>query len=120
MIFRFFQIQFYRPKGYVFHIRSIGLSRFVFVRRAFVFRIVSKGGIRRGAEAIVQRPMMELRRGAPAGRFVSEVVRGIPACIVRPTIGATEAITTTLRGVRNQVDRQHHQNVQNKFKGPQV
>lgn len=77
-------------------------------------------GIRRAGQALVSRPIMEYQRGATSTRVATSVVRGIPVCILRPAIGATEAITTTLRGVRNQVDHEHKQQIESKFKGPQV
>jgi len=70
-------------------------------------------------KAVVVRPLLELRRGAPREQVLRTVVSGIPMCVLRPAIGATAAATTALRGVRNSVDPLHKQEMAKKYKSPE-
>lgn len=76
-------------------------------------------GMRHAGQAVVVRPLLELRRGAPREKVLKSVVSGIPVCVLRPAIGATSAAATALRGVRNSVDPMRRREVERKYRGPE-
>ena len=67
------------------------------------------------AKTIVAVPMVEYKKSGPQG-YVKSVIRAVPVAVLRPMIGATEAISRTLLGVRNQVDPEMKEDMENKFK----
>lgn len=56
-------------------------------------------------DTIVAVPMRQYKRTGPGG-YVKSVVRAVPIAVLRPVVGATEAISYTLLGLRNRVDPQ--------------
>ncbi|KAK3674213.1 autophagy-related protein 2 [Recurvomyces mirabilis] len=67
----------------------------------------------RDAFIAVQGELME--SGSP-GAAAAAVARHAPTVILRPVIGATRAVGTTLLGVGNQIDRQNMKRMENKYK----
>ena len=57
-------------------------------------------GVNSAAHAIIAVPVKEYRRSGPKGALTS-VVRAVPVAVLQPVIGATEALSYTLLGVRN-------------------
>ncbi|KXS97340.1 hypothetical protein AC578_10733 [Pseudocercospora eumusae] len=67
----------------------------------------------RDALIAVQGEVLESR--GPGGAAAA-VVKHAPTVILRPVIGATRAVGTTLLGVGNQIDREHLRKVDDKYK----
>lgn len=55
------------------------------------------------AHTIIAIPLQELERSGPRGS-VRAVIRALPIAIVKPVVGATQALSYTLLGVRNRID----------------
>lgn len=55
------------------------------------------------------------KRGGPSAAAVY-VARAAPVAIIRPLIGATEAVSKTLQGIANQVDKTHNEQINDKYK----
>ncbi|CEM29359.1 unnamed protein product [Vitrella brassicaformis CCMP3155] len=77
-------------------------------------------GVRSAADVAVTVPLLELHRSGPSVEAMEGLVRGIPLCILRPVIGATEAIASTLQGVRNELDPRIRRDRMRKYKGPSL
>lgn len=60
-------------------------------------------GLNYAGNTIVAVPLAEYKRAGIAG-YVKSVVRAVPIAILRPAIGATEAITKASLGIRNTID----------------
>ena len=60
-------------------------------------------GLNSAAHTIIAIPIQELERSGPRGS-VRAVFRALPIAVVKPVVGATEAISITLLGVRNKID----------------
>lgn len=67
------------------------------------------------ANTIIAVPTIEYRKSGPQG-YVKSVIRAVPVAVLRPMIGATDAISRALIGVRNQVDPEMKDDMENKFK----
>ncbi|QHS75685.1 Atg2p [Saccharomyces paradoxus] len=59
--------------------------------------------------------MKDDKRGGPSAAAVY-VARAAPVAIIRPLIGATEAVSKTLQGIANQVDKTHNEQIHDKYK----
>ncbi|GBG29692.1 Autophagy-related protein 2 [Hondaea fermentalgiana] len=59
--------------------------------------------VKRAAFVLVALPYDELQRTGPTAA-VKSVLRGVPIAVIRPLIGATQAMSSTLMGIRNSVD----------------
>ena len=59
-------------------------------------------GVHTAVHTIVAIPIEEYKRSGPAGGMKS-VIRALPIAVLRPVIGATEAVSHTLIGVRNTI-----------------
>lgn len=59
--------------------------------------------VKRAAFVLVALPYDELQRTGPTAA-VKSVLRGVPIAVIRPLIGATQAVSSTLIGIRNSVD----------------
>ncbi|CAI4968489.1 AVN_HP_G0112480.mRNA.1.CDS.1 [Saccharomyces cerevisiae] len=59
--------------------------------------------------------MKDDKRGGPSAAAVY-VARAAPVAIIRPLIGATEAVSKTLQGIANQVDKTHNEQINDKYK----
>ncbi|KAJ1917123.1 autophagy- protein 2 [Mycoemilia scoparia] len=69
----------------------------------------------------IRQNMNQQRSGGTAGRSaahssVRAVVRAIPVAILNPAIGAAEATSKTLLGIRNSLDNTHREQLQDKYK----
>ena len=71
--------------------------------------------IQSAAHTIVAVPMMEYKKTGPHG-YAKSVIRAAPVAVLRPMIGATEAISHAIIGMRNQVDPELKEDMENKFK----
>ena len=71
--------------------------------------------IQTAANTIIAVPMIEFKKTGPQG-YVKSVIRAVPVAVLRPMIGATEAVSRALIGVRNQVDPEMKEDMENKFK----
>ncbi|DAZ97573.1 TPA: hypothetical protein N0F65_005545 [Lagenidium giganteum] len=67
------------------------------------------------AKTIVAVPLVEYKKTGSQG-YVRSVIRAVPVAVLRPMIGATEAVSKALIGVRNAVDPELMEDVENKFK----
>ncbi|CAK4947130.1 unnamed protein product [Aphanomyces euteiches] len=67
------------------------------------------------AKTIVAVPLLEYQRTGSHG-YVKSVIRAVPVAVLRPMIGATEAVSRALIGVRNAVDPEMKEDMENKFK----
>ncbi|RHY40984.1 hypothetical protein DYB34_007991 [Aphanomyces astaci] len=67
------------------------------------------------AKTIVAVPLLEYQRTGSHG-YVKSVIRAVPVAVLRPMIGATEAMSRALIGVRNAVDPEMKEDMENKFK----
>jgi len=67
------------------------------------------------AKTIVAVPLIEYQRTGSQG-YVKSVIRAVPVAVLRPMIGATEAMSRALIGVRNAVDPEMKEDMENKFK----
>ncbi|TMW62110.1 hypothetical protein Poli38472_009603 [Pythium oligandrum] len=67
------------------------------------------------AKTIVAVPLVEYKKTGSQG-YVRSVIRAVPVAVLRPMIGATEAVSKALIGVRNAVDPELKEDVENKFK----
>merc|ERR1739848_41681 len=56
------------------------------------------------ATTIVAVPIAEYNRTGDAGEAAVSVVRAVPVAVLRPMIGAAEAMTSLLYGIRNTMD----------------
>jgi autophagy-related protein 2 len=56
-------------------------------------------------DTIVCVPLRQYSKTGPGG-YMKSVVRAVPVAVLRPVVGATEAISYTLLGLRNRVDPQ--------------
>eukprot|EP00516_Mucochytrium_quahogii_P007050 CAMPEP_0203749328 /NCGR_PEP_ID=MMETSP0098-20131031/3938_1 /ASSEMBLY_ACC=CAM_ASM_000208 /TAXON_ID=96639 /ORGANISM=" , Strain NY0313808BC1" /LENGTH=2196 /DNA_ID=CAMNT_0050638365 /DNA_START=579 /DNA_END=7166 /DNA_ORIENTATION=- len=63
--------------------------------------------VKRAAYVLVALPYNELQHTGPTAA-VKSVLRGVPIAVIRPLIGATEAMSATLLGLRNSVDPDGH------------
>ncbi|CAI1670153.1 hypothetical protein SEUBUCD650_0N00920 [Saccharomyces eubayanus] len=63
--------------------------------------------------------MKDDRRGGPSAAAVY-VARAAPVAIIRPLIGATEAVSKTLQGIANQVDKTHNEQINDKYKSNRI
>ncbi|GLE00894.1 hypothetical protein PINS_up009691 [Pythium insidiosum] len=68
------------------------------------------------AKTIVAVPLVEYKKTGSQG-YVRSVIRAVPVAVLRPMIGASEAVSKALIGVRNAVDPELKEDVENKFKG---
>ncbi|CAI4049477.1 Atg2p SKDI_14G0890 [Saccharomyces kudriavzevii IFO 1802] len=59
--------------------------------------------------------MKDDKRGGPSAAAVY-VARAAPVAIIRPLIGATEAVSKALQGIANQVDKTHTEQINDKYK----
>jgi autophagy-related protein 2 len=55
------------------------------------------------AHTILAIPLQELERCGPQGSMRA-VIRAIPIAVLQPVVGATQALSVTLLGVRNKID----------------
>lgn len=67
------------------------------------------------AKTIVAVPLVEYKKTGSQG-YVRSVIRAVPVAVLRPMIGATEAVSKALIGVRNAVDPELKEDIENKFK----
>ncbi|KAF0694737.1 Aste57867_14413 [Aphanomyces stellatus] len=67
------------------------------------------------AKTIVAVPLLEYQRTGSHG-YVKSVIRAVPVAVLRPMIGATEAMSRALIGARNAVDPEMKEDMENKFK----
>lgn len=67
------------------------------------------------AKTIVAVPLVEYQKTGSQG-YVRSVIRAVPVAVLRPMIGATEAMSKALIGVRNAVDPELKEDIENKFK----
>nr|CCA27528.1 autophagyrelated protein putative [Albugo laibachii Nc14] len=67
------------------------------------------------AKTIVAIPLVEYKKTGSHG-YVRSVIRAVPVALLRPMIGATEAMSKALIGVRNAVDPELKEDIDNKFK----
>ncbi|CCI41023.1 unnamed protein product [Albugo candida] len=67
------------------------------------------------AKTIVAIPLVEYKKTGSHG-YVRSVIRAVPVALLRPMIGATEAMSKALIGVRNAVDPEMKEDIDNKFK----
>ncbi|KAJ0401611.1 hypothetical protein ATCC90586_007053 [Pythium insidiosum] len=67
------------------------------------------------AKTIVAVPLVEYKKTGSQG-YVRSVIRAVPVAVLRPMIGASEAVSKALIGVRNAVDPELKEDVENKFK----
>ncbi|KAL8006698.1 putative vacuolar protein sorting-associated protein [Plasmopara halstedii] len=67
------------------------------------------------AKTIVAVPLVEYRKTGSQG-YVRSVIRAVPVAVLRPMIGASEAVAKALIGVRNAVDPEMKEDIENKFK----
>ncbi|OQR98889.1 autophagy-related protein [Achlya hypogyna] len=67
------------------------------------------------AKTIVAVPLLEYQRTGSHG-YVKSVIRAVPVAVLRPMIGATEAMSRAFIGVRNAVDPEIKEDMENKFK----
>lgn len=59
-------------------------------------------GLGTAAQTIIAIPLQELERSGPKGS-VKAVIRALPIAVVSPVVGATEALSYTLLGMRNRL-----------------
>jgi len=64
---------------------------------------------------IVAVPVIEYKRGGWKGAIKS-VIRAVPVAVLRPVIGATEAVSRTAMGVRNTLDPESKRDMDVKYK----
>ncbi|KAF1776448.1 Autophagy-related protein 2 CAD motif [Phytophthora cactorum] len=67
------------------------------------------------AKTIVAVPLVEYKKTGSQG-YVRSVIRAVPVAVLRPMIGASEAVAKALIGVRNAVDPELKEDIENKFK----
>ncbi|CAH0519484.1 unnamed protein product [Peronospora belbahrii] len=67
------------------------------------------------AKTIVAVPLVEYKKTGSQG-YVRSVIRAVPVAVLRPMIGASEAVAKALIGVRNGVDPELKEDIENKFK----
>uniref|UniRef100_A0AAV1UXU0 Autophagy-related protein 2 n=1 Tax=Peronospora matthiolae TaxID=2874970 RepID=A0AAV1UXU0_9STRA len=67
------------------------------------------------AKTIVAVPLIEYKKTGSQG-YVRSVIRAVPVAVLRPMIGASEAMAKALIGVRNAVDPELKEDIENKFK----
>jgi autophagy-related protein 2 len=67
------------------------------------------------AKTIVAVPLIEYKKTGSQG-YVRSVIRAVPVAVLRPMIGASEAVSKALIGVRNAMDPEMKEDVENKFK----
>lgn len=67
------------------------------------------------AKTIVAVPLVEYKKTGSQG-YVRSVIRAVPVAVLRPMIGASEAMSKAIIGVRNAVDPEMREDVENKFK----
>ncbi|CAI5742509.1 unnamed protein product [Hyaloperonospora brassicae] len=67
------------------------------------------------AKTIVAVPLIEYKKTGSQG-YVRSVIRAVPVAVLRPMIGASEAVAKALIGVRNAVDPELKEDIENKFK----
>ncbi|KAL3669138.1 hypothetical protein V7S43_005522 [Phytophthora oleae] len=67
------------------------------------------------AKTIVAVPLVEYKKTGSQG-YVRSVIRAVPVAVLRPMIGASEAMAKALIGVRNAVDPELKEDIENKFK----
>jgi autophagy-related protein 2 len=60
-------------------------------------------GIGTAVHAIIVIPYQELERSGPKGS-VRAMIREFPGAVVKPVVGATQALSCTLLGIRNRID----------------
>jgi len=70
---------------------------------------------KRAAFVLVALPIDDFQRDGATGA-VKSVLRGVPIAVIRPLIGATQAVSSTLLGLRNSVDPDKHKEENQKFK----
>ena len=75
--------------------------------------------VKRAAFVLVALPYGEYQRTGPAAAAKS-VLRGVPVAIIRPLIGATQAVSSTLLGFRNALDPDSQMEAMQKFKSERV
>ena len=73
-------------------------------------------GLCTAAATIVAVPVAEYERTGDAGGAAVAVVRAVPVAILRPMIGAAEAMTSLLYGVRNTMDEEGREDDKMKWK----
>lgn len=66
-------------------------------------------------KTIIAVPMVEYQKTGPQG-YVKSVIRAVPVAVLRPMIGMSEAVSRTLIGLRNEVDPEKREDLENKFK----
>ncbi|KAH8920952.1 hypothetical protein BT69DRAFT_1283572 [Atractiella rhizophila] len=73
------------------------------------------GNLREAAQTILAVPMEVYERSSSDGR-ARAVVRAVPIAVIRPMIGATEAVSKTLLGLRNTLDPEAQDEDADKYK----
>ena len=72
-------------------------------------------GVKRAVQMVVAVPLREYEHGGTTSA-VKSVIRAAPIAVIRPIIGATEAMSFTLLGMRNSVDPEVREDMQIKYK----
>lgn len=72
-------------------------------------------GVQSAAHTIVAVPIVEYRRTGTGG-YVKSVIRAVPIAVIRPMIGASEALSTAITGLRNVLDPEAKEDMMNKYK----
>eukprot|EP01135_Chromosphaera_perkinsii_P009738 Nk52_evm3s1869 gene=Nk52_evmTU3s1869 len=67
------------------------------------------------ANTIIAVPIEEYHRDGAKG-YVKSVVRAVPVAVLRPMIGASEAFSHALQGMRNQLDSDSKKKMEDKYK----
>jgi autophagy-related protein 2 len=72
-------------------------------------------GLQTAAHGVVVVPMEEFQRFGPT-QAVKSVLQALPGAVIRPMIGATEAISRALLGVQNTMDPRKQKELEDRFK----
>jgi autophagy-related protein 2 len=73
-------------------------------------------GLHHAMHGIVVVPHEDWSRGRGAKAMLRSVLQAIPAAVLRPMIGATEAVSTALLGVKNSIEPKRYKDDNDKYK----
>jgi autophagy-related protein 2 len=70
-------------------------------------------------QTIIAVPIKVYEKSGPQGA-VKAVIRAVPVAVLKPVIGATEAVSKTLMGIENSLDPSRGIQIKRKYKQPDL